>query len=97
MPKLGAYLSTLTNSRESCHETPFAPEQHVLWRALSRGDGDLPRAEALFLAGLRDLTAGSQNALDRIFCLQRGSEVAQERGDSQQGNRLRAKLPEYLV
>ena len=37
MPKLGAYLSTLTNSRESCQETPFAPEQHVLWRALSRG------------------------------------------------------------
>ena len=48
-------------------------------------DGDLPRAEALFQAGLRDLPAGSQNALDRIFCLQRGSEVAQERGDSQQG------------
>jgi serine/threonine protein kinase len=52
--------------------------------ALAR-DGELDRAEALILEGLRELPAGSQYDVDRIFCLRRGSEVAQERGDSQQG------------
>ena len=48
-------------------------------------DGELDRAEALIQEGLRELPAGSQYDVDRIFCLRRGSEVAQERGDSQQG------------
>jgi eukaryotic-like serine/threonine-protein kinase len=48
-------------------------------------DGELDRAEALIQEGLRELPAGSQYDMDRIFCLRRGSEVAQERGDSQQG------------
>jgi len=52
--------------------------------ALAR-DGDLTRAEALIQEGLVELPAGSQYDLDRIFCLRRGSEVAQERGDVQQG------------
>jgi serine/threonine protein kinase len=52
--------------------------------ALAR-DGDLTRAEALIQEGLAELPPGSQYDLDRIFCLRRGSEVAQERGDSQQG------------
>ena len=52
--------------------------------ALAR-DGDLMRAEALIQEGLGELPPGSQYDLDRIFCLRRGSEVAQERGDSQQG------------
>lgn len=48
-------------------------------------DGDLTRAEALIQEGLRELPHGPQYDLDRIFCLRRGSEVAQERGDAQQG------------
>ncbi|HEY7302896.1 MAG TPA: serine/threonine-protein kinase [Bryobacteraceae bacterium] len=52
--------------------------------ALAR-DGELTRAEALFQQGLRELPTESQFALDRILCLRRGSEVAQERGDSQDG------------
>ena len=52
--------------------------------ALAR-DGELTRAEALIQEGLGELPAGSQYDLDRIFCLRRGSEVAQERGDPQQG------------
>jgi serine/threonine protein kinase/Tfp pilus assembly protein PilF len=52
--------------------------------ALAR-DGEPDRAEALIQEGLRELPAGSQYDVDRIFCLRRGSEVAQERGDSQQG------------
>jgi tetratricopeptide (TPR) repeat protein len=52
--------------------------------ALAR-DGDLTRAEALIQEGLAELPHGSQYDLDRIFCLRRGSEVAQESGDSQQG------------
>ena len=52
--------------------------------ALAR-DGELDRAESLIQEGLRELPAGSQYDVDRIFCLRRGSEVAQERGDSQQG------------
>jgi len=52
--------------------------------ALAR-DGELTRAEALIQEGLRALPSASQYDFDRIFCLRRGSEVAQERGDSQQG------------
>ncbi len=52
--------------------------------ALAR-DGEHDRAEALIQEGLRELPAGSQYDVDRIFCLRRGSEVAQERGDPQQG------------
>ncbi len=52
--------------------------------ALAR-DGELTRAEALIQEGLRELPSGSQYDVDRIFCLRRGSEVAQERGDSKQG------------
>jgi serine/threonine protein kinase/Tfp pilus assembly protein PilF len=52
--------------------------------ALAR-DGELGRAETLIQEGLRELPAGSQYDVDRIFCLRRGSEVAQERGDPQQG------------
>jgi len=52
--------------------------------ALAR-DGELDRAESLIQEGLRELPAGSQYDVDRIFCLRRGSEVAQERGDAQQG------------
>jgi serine/threonine-protein kinase len=52
--------------------------------ALAR-DGDLTRAEALIQEGLGELPPGSQYDLDRVFCLRRGSEVSQERGDSQQG------------
>jgi serine/threonine-protein kinase len=48
-------------------------------------DGELTRAEALIQEGLRELPQGPQYDLDRIFCLRRGSEVAQERGDAQQG------------
>jgi serine/threonine-protein kinase len=52
--------------------------------ALAR-DGELTRAEALIQEGLRELPSGTQYDVDRIFCLRRGSEVAQELGDSQQG------------
>ena len=52
--------------------------------ALAR-DGELTRAEALIQEGLQELPAASQYDFDRIFCLRRGSEVAQERGDAQQG------------
>jgi tetratricopeptide (TPR) repeat protein len=52
--------------------------------ALAR-DGELARAEKLYQQGLHELPAESQFALDRILCLRRGSEVAQERGDSQEG------------
>jgi eukaryotic-like serine/threonine-protein kinase len=63
-----------TRARASC----------ALAGALAR-DGELPRAEALFQEGLSELGTQTQYALDRVFCLQHGSEVAQERGDSQAG------------
>jgi serine/threonine protein kinase/Tfp pilus assembly protein PilF len=48
-------------------------------------DGDLNRAEALIEEGLSELPREPQYDQDRIFCLRRGSEVSQERGDAQQG------------
>jgi len=48
-------------------------------------DGDLPRAEALIQEGLRELPDKPQYSVDKIFCLRRGSEVAQVAGDSKLG------------
>ncbi len=47
--------------------------------------GDLPRAEALFQEGINELPEEPQFALDRVFCLLRGGELARERGDAQEG------------
>lgn len=48
-------------------------------------DGELEQAEALFQEGMRELPGEPQFALQRVECLRRGSEVAQERGDAQKG------------
>ena len=48
-------------------------------------DGELPRAETLFQEGLRELSDVPQFAADRNFCFLRGSEVARESGDAQEG------------
>jgi serine/threonine-protein kinase len=48
-------------------------------------DGELTRAESLIQEGLLELPGESQYDFDRMFCLRRGSEVAQERGDAQLG------------
>jgi len=48
-------------------------------------DGELPRAEALIQEGLRELPDQPQYSVDKIFCLRRGSEVAQVAGDSKLG------------
>lgn len=48
-------------------------------------DGELTRAEELIKEGLHELPPGPEYDLDRMFCLRRGSEVAQQRGDSQLG------------
>jgi serine/threonine-protein kinase len=63
-----------TRARASC----------ALAQALSRG-ADLPRSEALFQEGMRELPGDSMFALDRITCLLRGSEIAQNRGDASEG------------
>jgi serine/threonine protein kinase len=47
--------------------------------------GEGKRAETLIQEGLRELPSGSQYDLDRFFCLRRGSEVAQDDGDSELG------------
>ena len=47
--------------------------------------GELERAESLFQEGIRELPDETQFVLDRVECLRRGSEVAQERGDVQKG------------
>ena len=42
----------------------------------------MPGAEMLIQEGLKELSDDARFALDRVFCLQRGSEVATNRGDS---------------
>jgi tetratricopeptide (TPR) repeat protein/tRNA A-37 threonylcarbamoyl transferase component Bud32 len=44
--------------------------------------GDLARAEQLFQEGMQALPADRVYVLDRIYCLQRGSEVARNSGDA---------------
>jgi serine/threonine-protein kinase len=48
-------------------------------------NGELDRAEAMFQEGMRELPDEPQFAFARVECLSRGSQVAQERGDGQQG------------
>jgi serine/threonine-protein kinase len=52
--------------------------------SLSR-DQQLDRAEQMVQEGLRELPDDSQFALQRMDCLRAGSEIAQARGDSQEG------------
>jgi tetratricopeptide (TPR) repeat protein len=52
-----------------------------LAQALSRA-GELQRADALFQEGVHALPDDPRYALDRIFCLERGSEVAANTGNS---------------
>ncbi|MGH9703601.1 MAG: tetratricopeptide repeat protein, partial [Candidatus Acidiferrales bacterium] len=47
--------------------------------------GDPVRAEALFQEGLAEIPREAQFALDRMYCLLRGSEVADHNGASQEG------------
>ncbi|HEV8200983.1 MAG TPA: serine/threonine-protein kinase [Candidatus Polarisedimenticolia bacterium] len=56
----------------------------ALGSALSRG-GEMDRARALFAEGLSQVPADPQFALDRMFCLLRGSEIARAAGRSQEG------------
>jgi eukaryotic-like serine/threonine-protein kinase len=44
--------------------------------------GELPRAEALVQEGLNELSNAPEYTLDREFCLSRGAEVAELRGDA---------------
>jgi len=67
----------------------------ALAQALSRG-ADLPRSEALFQEGIRELPDEPMFALDRVTCLLRGSEIAQNRGDASQGV-ARAQAAERLL
>jgi len=63
--------------------------------------GDLTRAEQLFQQGLHTLPAEPLYALDRIFCLQRGSEVARNAGDArlaiERAETARALLPQLPI
>ena len=65
-----------TRARASC----------ALAAALARGP-ELDRAEQLIRAGLDELPAVQQFALDRIFCLLRGSEVSRHNGNAQDRHR----------
>ena len=56
----------------------------ALASALSRG-GELERAQTLLEEGLSGIPDDPQFALDRMFCLLRGSEIARAAGRSQEG------------
>ncbi len=60
-----------TRARASC----------ALAEVLSHGD-QLPRAEPLIQEGLRELSNEPQFAMDRLFCLLRGNEVARNSDDT---------------
>jgi len=53
----------------------------ALAQTLSRV-GETGRAEALFQEGIDTLSGGPLLAVDRVFCLERGSEIARNRGDA---------------
>jgi serine/threonine-protein kinase len=49
------------------------------------GAGEFERAEGLVRTALQDLPAEAASAVDRIFCLMRGSEIAREGNDPETG------------
>jgi tetratricopeptide (TPR) repeat protein len=67
------------------HDSSVRAESSCALAGSLARDGDFARAEALIQEGLAQLPSAAQYDSDRIFCLRRGSEVAQEGGDSQQG------------
>jgi len=56
----------------------------ALASVLAGSGEDLPRAETLIQEGLHELPGDPQFAPDRYYCLLRGSEVAQNRGDARE-------------
>ncbi len=66
-------------SRQLSDKSIRAKASCALAAALAAGR-ELPRAEQLIKEGLNELPSEPQFALDRIFCLSCGSEVARERG-----------------
>jgi tetratricopeptide (TPR) repeat protein len=68
-------------SRELSEPSTRAQAACALGSSLGRR-GEFDRAEALIQEGLHQRPSRPESALDRIFCLQRGSEVARERGTS---------------
>jgi len=78
-------LEKAHDAARSLTEAPVrARASCALASALSRGD-ELAQAESLFQEGLSQLPDDSQFALDRMFCLLRGSEVSRSAGRSQEG------------
>ncbi|MBZ5549204.1 MAG: serine/threonine-protein kinase [Acidobacteriia bacterium] len=71
-------------SRGLADRSTRAQASCALGSALSRAD-DPKRAEALIQEGLRELPNEPQYALDRVFCLLRGSVVARNTGEVQEG------------
>jgi tetratricopeptide (TPR) repeat protein len=82
-------------SRSLAERSTRARTLCALAQALSRGD-DLPRGESLYQEGMAELPDEPIFILDRIFCLERGSEVAQNRGDVREGV-ARAEAAQRLV
>jgi serine/threonine-protein kinase len=72
-----------TSSRGLDDRSTRARAACALAATLSRGI-DLERAEVLYQEGLRETDAGSRLVLDRVYCLQRGSDVAREAGQTQE-------------
>jgi serine/threonine protein kinase/tetratricopeptide (TPR) repeat protein len=73
-----------TLSRGLSDRSTRATASCALSASLAR-DGEWPRAETLFQEGLGELQDVPQFAIERNFCYLRGSEVARERGDTQEG------------
>ena len=67
----------------------------ALGQALSRG-GDPARAEAMYREGISELPNDASFALERIFCLVRGSEIASEVGSPEEAL-ARVQAAETLI
>ena len=89
-------LEEAESFRARCRSDPLGRRAScALAQALSRG-ADLPRAETLFQQGIQELPDEPMFALDRVTCLLRGSEIAQNRGNVS-GGVERAQAAERLL
>ncbi|HEY6903798.1 MAG TPA: protein kinase [Candidatus Acidoferrales bacterium] len=84
-----------TLSQASALRSTHAVASCALGQALSRG-GDPARAEAMYREGISELPNDASFALERIFCLVRGSEIASEVGSPEEAL-ARVQAAEALI
>ena len=84
-PKARRVLEEALRSSQALPDRSIAARAACALADVLARQGEMARAESLFQNGLSQLPSGTEFALDRMFCLLRGSSVARHSGATQEG------------